>query len=40
MKVEDDLDFDEFLAKVGVAKMRVYSNQTECGVIYQLRSMS
>ena len=40
MKVKDNLDFDEFLAEVGVAEMGIFSNQAEFDTIYQLCSTS
>ena len=36
MKVKGNLDFDEFLAEVGVAQMRIFLNQAEFDAIYQL----
>ena len=36
MKLKDNLDFDGFLAEVGVAQMGIFSNQA----IYQLWSTS
>ena len=38
MKVKDDLDFDQFLAEVGVAQMGIFSKKAEFDTIYQLRS--
>ena len=40
LKVKDNLDFDEFLAEVGVAQMDFFSNQAEFDAIYQLYSTS
>ena len=40
MKVKDNPDFDEFLAEVGVAQMRIFSNQVEFDAIYQFYSTS
>ena len=40
MKVNDKLDFNEFLAEVGVAQMGTFSNQAEFDAIYQLCSTS
>ena len=40
MKVKDDLDFDEFLAEMGVSQMGIFSNQAEFVAIYQLCSSS
>ena len=40
MKVKDNLDFDEFLAKTIVAQMGIFSNQAEFDAIYQLCSKS
>ena len=40
MKVKDNLDFDEFLAEVGVAQMGIFLNQAEFDAIYQLYSAS
>ena len=40
MKVKDNLDFDDFLAEVGVAQMGFFSNQAEFDAIYQFCSMS
>ena len=39
-KVKDNLDFDEFLAEVGVAQMRILFNQVEFDAIYQFYSTS
>ena len=36
MKVKDNLDFDEFLAEVGVVHIGIFSNETEFDAIYQL----
>ena len=38
IKVKHNLDFDEFLAEVGVAQMGISSNQAEFDAIYQLCS--
>ena len=38
MKIKDNLDVDEFLAEVGVAK--IFSNHAEFDAIYQLCSTS
>ena len=40
MKIKYKLDFDEFLAEVGVAQMGIFSNQAEFCAIYQLCSTS
>ena len=40
MTIEDNLDFDEFLAEIGVAQMEIFSNQAEFEAIYQLCSTS
>ena len=40
MKANGSLDFDESRAKVGVAQMGYFSNQTECDVIHQWRLTS
>ena len=38
MKVNHNLDFDEFIAEVGVALMEIFCNQTEFYAIYQFCS--
>ena len=40
MKVNYNLDFDVFLAEVGVVLMEIFSNQAEFDAIYQLCSTS
>ena len=40
MKVDDNLDLDEFLAEVGVALMGIFFNQADCDAIHQLCSTS
>ena len=36
MKIKANLDFDEFVTKVGEVQMGILSNQTEFDKIYQL----
>ena len=38
MKVKNNLDFDEFLAEVGVGQMGIFSNWAAFDAIYQLCS--
>ena len=40
IKLKENLDFDEFLAEVGVAQVGIFSNQAEFGAIHQLCSKS
>ena len=36
MKAEGNLNFDGFLAEVGIAQTESFSKQTKCDVIYQI----